>query len=188
MKVDVRAFHQRATDAFGEKVSAIRDHQWNLATPCTDWDVRDLVHHLVYENRWTAPLMRGAALDEVGDRFEGDLLGEDAKRSWEAAVEDARRAVREVPLGRTVHLSYGDVPARQYAFELATDHLIHSWDLARAIGGDESLNPDLVELVYTRMKPREQALKASGLFGRRIDPPPGADLRTRLLALYGRVA
>ena len=188
MEIDVRTFYERALGAFGENVLAIGEDQWHRSTPCTEWVVRDLVQHLVYENRWTAPLMGGATLDEVGDRFEGDLLGDDPKRTWEDAAEDARRAVREVPLDRTVHLSYGDVPARNYAFELATDHLIHSWDLARAIGGDESLDPDLVELVYGKMKPREEALKASGLFGSRIDPPPDADLQIRLLALYGRVA
>ncbi len=188
MTVDVRAFHHRATAAFGERVLAIGDDQWHLPTPCTEWDVLDLVHHLVYENRWTAPLMRGATIEQVGDRFERDLLGGDPKRAWQEAADEAVRAVRDVPLDRTVHLSYGDVPARHYAFELATDHLIHSWDLARAIGADESLDPDLVELVYGRMKPREDELKASGLFGRRIDPPPGTDAQTRLLALYGRTA
>ena len=188
MTVDVREFHRRAADAFGSRVMAVREDQWHLPTPCTEWDVRDLVHHLVYENRWTAPLMNGATLREVGDRFEGNLLGEDPKSAWLRSVDEAMRAVRVVPLNRTVHLSYGDVPARHYAFELATDHLIHAWDLARAIGADESLDPDLVELVYETMKPREDALKASGVFGDRIDPPKHADLQTRLLAVYGRVA
>ncbi|HEX2088304.1 MAG TPA: TIGR03086 family metal-binding protein [Actinomycetota bacterium] len=186
--VDVRDFHRRATDAFGARVMAVRDDQWSLPTPCTDWNVRDLVHHLVYENRWTAPLMGGATLEQVGDRFEGDLLGSDPKSAWRESMDEAVRSVREVSLNRTIHLSYGDVPARHYAFELATDHLIHAWDLARAISADESLDEDLVELVYRKMKPREDALKSSGLFGKRVDPPGNADLQTRLLAVYGRVA
>ena len=188
MNVDVREFHRRAAEAFGARVVAVGDDQWRLPTPCTEWDVRDLVHHLVHENRWTAPLMGGATLEEVGDRFEGDLLGQDPKTAWQDSMDEAVKAVREVPMNRAVHLSYGEVPARHYAFELASDHLIHAWDLARAIGADESLDPDLVELVYERMKPREHALKASGLFGERIDPPRDADHQTRLLALYGRVA
>ena len=188
MKVDVGDFHRRAAEAFGARVFAISSEQWNLPTPCTEWNVRDLVHHLVYENRWTVPLMNGATIHQVGDRFELDLLGDDPKRVWREALEGAVRAVAGVPMNRIVHLSYGDVPASHYAFELATDHLIHSWDLARAIGADESLDPDLLELVYARMKPREHALKASGLFGRRIEPPRDADLQTRVLALYGRVA
>jgi uncharacterized protein (TIGR03086 family) len=186
--VDVRDFHRRAAGGFDARVLAVRDDQWTLPTPCTDWNVRDLVHHLVHENRWTAPLMNGATLEEVGDRFEGDLLGEDPKSAWRQSMDEAVNSVRSVPLNRTVHLSYGEVPARHYAFELATDHLIHAWDLARAIGADESLDQDLVELVYRKMKPKEDALKASGLFGKRVEPPEGADLQTRLLAVYGRVA
>ncbi|HEX2267532.1 MAG TPA: TIGR03086 family metal-binding protein [Actinomycetota bacterium] len=188
MMVDIRDFHRRAAGAFGARVQAVRDDQWTLPTPCAEWNVRDLVHHLVHENRWTAPLMQGSTLEEVGDRFEGDLLGEDPKSAWQQSVDEAVKSVRAVPLNRTVHLSYGDVPARHYAFELATDHLIHAWDLARAIGADESLDQDLVELVYRKMKPREDALKVSGLFGTRVEPPEDADLQTRLLAVYGRVA
>ncbi len=186
--VDVREFHSRAAAAFDARVLVVRDDQWSLPTPCTDWTVRDLVHHLVHENRWTAPLMNGATLEEVGDRFDGDLLGDDPKSAWQQSMDEAVKSVRSVPLNRTIHLSYGDVPARHYAFELATDHLIHAWDLARAIGGDESLDHDLVELVYQKMKPREDALKASGLFGKRVEPPEDADQQTRLLAVYGRVA
>jgi uncharacterized protein (TIGR03086 family) len=188
MTVDVRDFHSRAAEAFGARVMAVGEGQWTLPTPCTEWNVRDLVHHLVHENRWTAPLMSGATLEEVGDRFEGDLLGGDPKSAWQQSMDEAVKSVRVVPLNRTVHLSYGDVPARHYAFELAADHLIHAWDLARAIGADESLDRDLVELVYRKMKPREDALKASGLFGKRVEQPEDADLQTRLLAVYGRVA
>ncbi len=161
MSLDVKEFHRRAVEAFDARVQRIRQEQWTLPTPCTDWDVRELVRHLVHENRWTAPLMEGASIQDVGDRFEGELLGEDPKAAWEEAMEEAVRAVVHVPVDQIVHLSYGDVPARHYVFELATDHLIHSWDLAWAIGADESLDHDLVQLVYERMKPRERALKAA---------------------------
>src|SRR5918992_1043208 len=97
MKADVRQFHCRAAEAFSARVLAIRDDQWHLPTPCTEWNVHDLVHHLVHENVWTAPLMGGATLDEVGDRFDGDLLGEDPKSVWQQAVDEAVRAVRVVP-------------------------------------------------------------------------------------------
>ena len=130
--------------------------------------------------------MRGGTIDQVGDRFEGDLLGRDPKAAWREAVQEAVSAVQEVDLDRMVHLSYGDVPASHYAFELATDHLIHAWDLARAIGADESMDEDLAELVYNQMKPHEEGLKSSGMFGERIEVSADADVQTRLLALYGR--
>jgi uncharacterized protein (TIGR03086 family) len=169
----------RASQRFGRAVHAIRDEQWGLPTPCTDWNVRDLVHHLVYENVWAPPLFEGRTLEEVGDRFEGDLLGDDPKGAWDRAARAAVEAVeRPGALERTVNLSYGDVRGEHYAFELFTDMLIHAWDLSRAIGTDETLDEDLVRVVYERMKPREAELKASGLFGERLEPPAGVAPQT----------
>ena len=50
-------------------------------------------------------------------------------------------------MSRTVHLSFGDVTGEEYARQLVADLLIHGWDLARAIGADETLDADLVDEV-----------------------------------------
>jgi uncharacterized protein (TIGR03086 family) len=185
---DVKDFHRRAVEFFGTRVAAIRDDQWHDQTPCEDWDVRALVRHLVYENLWTPPLMRGATLKEVGDRFDGDLVGEDPKGAWADAMREALEAVQQVDLDRDVHLSRGPTPARMYTFELFSDHLIHGWDLSRAIGADERLDEDMVQVIYDTFKPFEDGLKRSGMYGPKVEPPEGADLQTKLLALTGRVA
>ena len=65
-------------EANNELVQAIREDQWALPTPCTDWSVRDLVNHVVGEDAWTGPLVRGSTIEEVGDRFYGDLLGDES--------------------------------------------------------------------------------------------------------------
>jgi uncharacterized protein (TIGR03086 family) len=96
--------------------------------------------------------------------------------------------VREVPLDRSVQLSYGKASAEHYIAEVFSDLTIHGWDLARAIGADEAIDPESVDLLYERYKPIEDGLKATGLFGPKIDPPPGADKQTQLLAVFGRVA
>ena len=77
MSDDMRERYQRAVEAFGARVHAVGDDQWHLPTPCTEWDVHALVNHLVYEMRWSVPLFAGGTIAEVGDRFEGDLLGDD---------------------------------------------------------------------------------------------------------------
>jgi uncharacterized protein (TIGR03086 family) len=187
MEFDFKEFHDRAVRFFGSRVAMIRDDQWGDQTPCTDWDVRQLVRHLVYENLWTAPLMGGATLSQVGNRFEGDILGDDPKAAWAQSAADATEAVQQVDLDNLVDLSRGPTPARQYVIELWMDHLIHGWDLSRAIGADERLDPDMVEALYGLIAPFEDGLKASGLFGPKVDPPEGADLQTKLLAVVGRV-
>ena len=181
--------HRRAVEYFGALVHDVGDDQWASPTPCTDWDVRALVHHLVYENVWTPPIFEGQTIDEVGDRFEGDLLGNDPKTAWDQAAKEAIAAVQDKgAMSRKVHLSFGDVPGEEYAIELFTDHLIHAWDLAKGIGADGALDPELVEACYEINKPQEDRLKTSGFFGPKVEPPPNADLQTKLLAVFGRTA
>ena len=90
----------------------IRDDQWHAPTPDTEWDVTDLVQHLVYEQLWVPPLLAGKTIAEVGDAFDGDVLGDDPQRAWTSAAAAAQAAFAEPgALERTVHLSFGDVPA-----------------------------------------------------------------------------
>src|SRR3954447_4083856 len=111
MTIDPVELHRRAIDEFGRRVEAIADNQWGLPTPCADWDVRALVHHLVYENCWAVPLLAGQTVDEVGDQYEGELLGDDPKQAWRASAAQAAAAVSGAgAMDRTVHLSFGDFP------------------------------------------------------------------------------
>jgi uncharacterized protein (TIGR03086 family) len=185
---DVKGLFARALERYGQLVHAIRDDQWRDETPCTDWDVRLLVNHLVSENRWMPPLLEGKRIGDVGDALDGDLLGDDAKGAWDRSAEEVGRAVQASPLDLTVHLSYGDVPAEHYISELFSDLTIHGWDLAKAIGADEAMDSESVEILYERYKPIEDGLKATGLFGPKVEPPPGANKQTQLLAVFGREA
>jgi uncharacterized protein (TIGR03086 family) len=188
-RVKVVELHRRAVDEFGRRVHAIREDQWSHPTPCTEWDVHHLVNHLVNENRWTPPLMAGRSIEQVGDRFDGDLLGDDPKAAWDDAARAALDAIGAPgAMARTVHLSFGDHPGEEYAWQLFVDHLIHAWDLARAIAADEKLDPELVDVCYERSKPQEDVLKSYGVFGDKVEPPPGADRQTKLLAVFGRTA
>jgi uncharacterized protein (TIGR03086 family) len=184
---NVRDLFGRALARFGHHVHAVGDGQWHLPTPCAEWDVHQLINHLVSENGWMPPLLAGGTVEEVGTRLDGDLLGEDPKGAWEGAAAEAGRAVRETPLDRTVHLSGRDVPASQYVFEVFADLAIHAWDLAQAIGADGTIDPDVVEVVYAEYKPLERLLKSSGQYGERIEAPPDASPQTKLLALFGRL-
>lgn len=183
---EVKDLFQRALDRYGLLVHAVRNDQWHDQTPCTEWDVRMLVHHLVSENMWMPPLLEGKTIADMGDAFDGDLLGDDPRTAWEGAAARVSEAVRAVPLDRPVHLSYGVVPAQHYVFELFTDLTIHGWDLAQAIGADRTIDPESVDILLSHYKPREETLKASGLFGPTIVPPPGANKQTALLAVFGR--
>ena len=177
---------ERATAHFGELVHAIKDDQWGDTTPCSDWDVRALVNHLVYEARWAPPLLEGQSLEEVGSRFDGDLLGDDPKASYDDAVAGVRAALDGPNVKDTVQLSFGETPAHEYLAQMTCDFVVHSWDLARGIGADDTLDPDMVQWVDDIARPQAAMLAASGMFDPPVDVAADADPQTKLLALFGR--
>ncbi len=179
--------HARALARFGEKVEAIRDDQWHGSTPCSEWNVRDLVNHLVSENAWMPPLFEGKTVAEVGSSLDGDLLGADPKGAWRRSAEAAGAAVQgDGAMERPVHISMGDVPGADYTLQVLADLTIHGWDLARAIGADDTIDPVLLDAVEPFYEEVMGLWKRSGAFGGDVDPPEGADRQTRLLALLGR--
>jgi uncharacterized protein (TIGR03086 family) len=180
---------RRAVAEFDARVRQVGDHQWQAATPDEDWSVRELVSHVVGEDLWAPPLLDGATIAEVGDRFDGDVLGADPKEAWAAASAGAVRAVEDDgAMDRIVHLSFGDFPGREYAFQLFADHLIHAWDLARGIGADERLDAGLVASCASWFDAVEEAYRGAGAIAARPAVPNDADAQTVLLARFGRSA
>jgi uncharacterized protein (TIGR03086 family) len=184
--VDVRELYTRCSAEFGERVHAVAG-RWDAPTPLPGWDVRTLVRHIVEEELWAPPLLAGRTIEEVGDRFSGDLLGADPVRAGDEAAAAAVEAVRAAgALERTVHLSFGDHPAREYAVQLAADHQVHAVDLARALGTDDTVDPAAAAAVRERLAGMEDSYREMGVIGPRVDVPAGAGAQAELLGMMGR--
>lgn len=185
--MDLYTLYHRTLECWAERVNAVAAGQWDDLTPCTEWSVRDLVNHVVGEDLWTVPLMRGRTIEDVGTAFDGDVLGEDPiGRALQAAAE-ARSVVAEtLPRGEKVHLSYGEEDAGEYIRQLAADHLVHAWDVAAATGGKRWLDPQLVSEVKTWFAQREELYRAGGIVGPR--GAPSGEPQNDLLAAFGRDA
>ncbi|MCP9985752.1 TIGR03086 family metal-binding protein [Streptomyces sudanensis] len=182
------ARHAEALALFSSRVHAIGGDRWDAPTPCAEWSVRDLVGHLTAEQAWVPALVReGRTVAEVGDRYDGDVLGDDPVAAWDRAAAEARAAFgEEGALDRTVHLSYGDTRARAYCSQMTADAVVHAWDLSRAVGADERLPPALVDFALAEFAPYADSLPATGLFAAPVPAAPGADAQTRLLNMLGR--
>lgn len=186
---DVVAIHKATVEHFGSIVVAIRPDQWHLPTPCADWNVHELVNHVTGEDLWTAPLLEGLTIAEVGDKFDGDVLGDDPVAAWTGACTEALVAAASPgATDVTTHLSFGDFPGSEYLWQLAADHLIHGWDLASAVGADTTLAPELVTAISAWFSPMEQAYRSAGVTGTRPPLADDADPQTTLLAMFGRSA
>ena len=185
--MDVATLHHRTIEAWADRVAAVGPEQWHLPTPCAQWSVRDLVNHVTGEDRWTRPLLEGRTIAEVGDRLDGDLLGDDPVAAALDAAKDAVSCVAERRgAHEQVHLSYGDEEPGEYLMQLAADHLVHAWDVAAATGGSTHLDPQLVADVGAWFGEREGLYRAAGLVGDRH--PVTGDGQWDLLSAFGRPA
>jgi uncharacterized protein (TIGR03086 family) len=186
--MNVMGLHRNAVENFTQKVQQVSDDQWSQPTPCTEWDVRTLVNHVVSEERWVKPLVDGKTIDEVGSALDGDLLGDDPAGAAAAAGAEAATAFDEgEPENGLVHLSFGDTPVDEYAMQMLADHLVHGWDLAAATGMDRTMDPELVSVVQAWFAPQEEAWRAAGAIGPRVEVDAD-DPQSELLAVYGRHA
>jgi len=184
--MDVVERYRRASLAFGQLVGRVGVGQWSWPTPCGEWDVRGLVNHLVGENRWAVELFAGKTVGEVGARLDGDLLDDDPVAAWDSSARAALAAVEDPgAMESTVHLSFGDFRGADYAEQLFADLLVHGWDLARAIGADETLDRELVAACATWFTDWEDGYRGAGVIGPRRSEPDGDD-QAALLARFGR--
>ena len=177
---------ERASDRFMQLARQIDAGQWTASTPCTEWNVRALVNHVGGEWLWVGELMSGKTIADVGSSLDGDVLGDDpvgtVGRGQASAVAafDAPDAAE-----RTVQLSFGDTPAMEYAQQMAADTVIHTWDLACAIGADDALDPELVDYTYDYMLGVAELWRSGGAFGPACEAD-GESTQAKLLALTGR--
>jgi uncharacterized protein (TIGR03086 family) len=177
---------QRAQAQFTDRVDAVEPDQWeDEALP--EWTVADLVAHMVTEMLWVPPLLAGEPYAE--GRFPeatSDLLGDDPFTGWESAADGALGAFAEDDaLLRTVHLVRGPTPAGDYIQELTADLTVHTWDLARATGGDTDLDGELVTaaLLVGERLPEDGV---PGLFDPPMETSVEAPPQARMLARFGR--
>lgn len=190
---ELLAMFQTGVREFGARVHAVREDQWSAATPAREWTVADLVGHLVDEHRWAPPLLHGLDLDSARKVVEGtrDLpvgggVGANLAQEWdEAAVASTDAWTESDAVDRTVSLSRGNTPARQYLAEMTFDLCVHSWDLGSAIGYPHPLPEELVRHTYEVVKEYGD-MSGSGFFDKPVDVPDDAPLIDKLVAATGR--
>jgi len=179
----------KAMSATSAYLEAVRSDQWQHATPCTQWSVRDIANHIIGENLWAAELLNGMRVADVGNRLDGDLTGDDPAVAYRASVRVATSAcITPGAMDATCHLSFGDYSGSEYAAQLLLDTLVHGWDIAEATGQDTRLEPELVDACLPIAAHLTEQFRSAGVFGENLATSPDADAQTRLLAMMGRRA
>ncbi|HSX17530.1 MAG TPA: TIGR03086 family metal-binding protein [Patescibacteria group bacterium] len=178
---------ETALDMADEVINEVSPAMLRRPTPCTEWDLGQLLNHLYNELAWVPELAAGKTIAQVGAALDGDLVGADPRQAWQSYAATAREAASKTPPEKVVHLSYGNVPAQSYFDEMAADITVHTWDVAQSLGlKDFHIDNALAEAIYNQTKKDIADWRKAGLVGEEKPVAAGATAEAKLIALFGR--
>jgi uncharacterized protein (TIGR03086 family) len=173
------ARHRRIAGTFTDRVRGTTD--WDAPTPVAGWRTRDVVGHLA---TWFPGFLAAGGVELVS----GPSADDDPVAAWDhhaAAVQallDGDAGTRDF-----THPHVGTMPLAQAIDRFYTsDVFMHTWDLARATGQDDTLDPDECAALLAGMEPMEQVLRDSGQYGQRVAVRDDAPVQDRLIGFIGR--
>jgi uncharacterized protein (TIGR03086 family) len=173
--------HRQIAGLFTDRVRGTRS--WDVPAPVAGWTARDVVRHLT--DWFPGFLAAGAGIDLP----RGPSVDDDPVRAWQVHC-DGVQAVLDDPATAHRELSnphIGNLPLANAIDQFYTaDVFMHTWDLSRATGQDDRLDPAFCAGLLAGMEQMEEVLRSSGQYGARVEVPADADVQTRLVGFIGR--
>jgi uncharacterized protein (TIGR03086 family) len=173
--------YRKVAGQFTQRIQSVPADAWDNPAPCEGWVARDVVRHLV---EWVPGFFSASDL-----RFpKAPSVDEDPAAAWQAVNDTLQSALDDPEIAaHEFEMRMGRVRVDQSIAQFCLgDILVHTWDLARAVGLDESLDATEVHRMFEGMEPMDEMLRQSGQFGPRVDVPADADEQTKLIAFTGR--
>jgi uncharacterized protein (TIGR03086 family) len=160
-------------------IERVRPEQEHSPTPCTSWEVHELIGHLVHDVRQYARVARGGAYEPGVDEV--------TPTGWTQAFADG---ARDLLSAWGEHESLDDRDLQGIDHE-TTEFTVHVWDLARATGQPLNLDDTVVERALRwatgRLRPEHRGSEADGrAFGPEVPAERDAPAADRLAAFFGR--
>ena len=158
-----------------------------IRPPCVEWNVRDLMNHIVGTNYFFAGAISGQQPDSTHDADQKEVLGDDPAAAYRAS-RDVAAAAFGAPgvLDKVVTLDENELPGTAVFGIAVSEAVLHGWDLAKATGQDTKLDPELAETVYNMVAPTADNGRESGAYGPAVLLGDEASTQDRLLAIVGR--
>lgn len=164
-------------------IAGIGADQWELPTPCTEWNVRTLVGHLVFGNRVFTARLTGEPMPDRNT----DQLGDDAGAAFLTTASHLQAALRpEGVLERSYPGPLGTITGAETLQIRLYDLLAHGWDLEQATGIPADLPEDVAAESLEFVRNQLASMPRAGRFA---DPQPVADdarAIEQLVAFLGR--
>lgn len=172
---------------FERRLTAITADDWGRPTPCTQWNVRQLVNHIVsHEYRYADNLATNNSEYYLAAR-DDEFLGDDPQGSWTRGVAVLDEAIARLDSLDTTISFLVPLPARDVLLVRVFEATVHTWDLSRAIGFEERIDKRLAMLSYPVLERLIQVPATQAFFAPAQDTlPSAATPQDRLLHLAGR--
>jgi uncharacterized protein (TIGR03086 family) len=181
---DPRNLHRRAGDMASEVIAHVRPAQLGRATPCSEWDLRALINHVVGGNLRFTAMVTG----EPGPGADDDVLGSDPLESFRDSLHQLCSVFgRPGFLEQAYPTPFGEGPGTVLVEMRVVELTIHSWDLAAASGQPRDLDPELVGFADSILRSRPIPRGETGPFRPEKPAPVGAPGADRLAAFAGRI-
>ena len=174
---------ERTLEGAERVVASLRPDELTLPTPCSDWNVRQLLAHMTEVNR------RFAAGASGQPQMDASAAGDDPVAAYIASARAANAAWHSPgALERTLTLRLGPMTGAQAINLNIADQLMHTWDVAVATGRDRTLDPEVctVVLEQSRQMLTPEFRAHVGAFGPEQPCPADAPIHDRLAAFLGR--
>ncbi|HEY4225027.1 MAG TPA: hypothetical protein VGM70_04380 [Pseudolysinimonas sp.] len=150
--------------------------------------LRDILALHARDEAWVPDVIAGKTIEEVGTRWDGDLLGDDPITAYAELNQKAEEAALSEFLdvdAVTAHFSYGDYPLQEGFVHLTTYRATQAWQIANLVGLDFALPDDVIDGMNEHIVPHIDEWRALGVFGEAKPVPDGADRETVLLCTLG---
>jgi uncharacterized protein (TIGR03086 family) len=150
---------------------------WGADSPCEGWTAGDVADHIIGNYVRVAGAL-GSDVKRTQDR----------PRDWATARDTVLDAVaQDGALDTVVESPDGKTPLGRFlAVFMEVDTLVHTWDIARAVGADESLDEDLCRRCYERFLPADATIRGTGVFGPKLDYAEDDPIQVKMLRFFGR--
>jgi uncharacterized protein (TIGR03086 family) len=168
---------------FGDLAAAVPTDGWDDPSPVEGWAARDVVRHLV---EWFPAFLASGAEIHLPT---GPSVDDDPAGAWQHLQREVQELLDDPASADLVlsnpHIGSVAVPEAISRFFTA-DVFMHTWDLARATGQDDTLDPARCAEMLAGMEPIEEVIRGSGQYGARVPVRDDADAQTRMLGFIGR--
>lgn len=175
--------HRAIAEGFTARVRGVADGGWDAPSPVADWQARDVVRHLV---EWFPGFLADGSDIRLAP---GPSVDDDPVAAWTHHA-DAVQTVLDDPVTADRTFAHPRLPEQPLAEAISrfytADVFMHTWDLARATGQDDRLDPEVCQRLYDGMAAMEDVLRSSGQYGAAVPVPDDADWQTRMIGFIGR--